>query len=159
MIGNIIENATRLKKSFTTATNIVSVSGTSETALYLLKNPSSNRLPLLLTHFVFGLDSATARSKARIYKNATVTSDGTALTIVNNYIEETQVNSAAEAFKSPTVSAFGTILNMALIPTDIGSRGLNRTYFLHPGNNILITVENSTASTGSFVDCYWLEGV
>ena len=144
-------------KAFTTSTDLVSISGTSEQAFLLLRNPSGSGKKILTSHFNFGLDTTTAREIIRVYKNPTVTSDGTGLTISNTLIKSSPPSSSCEAYKSPTVSANGSLLNMTIMPANQPSRGFNRFYLVEPGNSILVTVELSVGSVDGFLDIYWIE--
>ena len=144
-------------KAFTVSTNLVTISGTSEQALLLLKNPSGSGKKILTSHFNFGLDTTTAREVIRVYKNPTVTSNGTSLTIENTLIKASPPSSACEAYKFPTVSSNGTLLNMTIMPANQPSRGFNRFYLVEPDNSILVTVELSVGSVDGFLDIYWIE--
>lgn len=145
------------ENSFTVTTNLVTVSGVSEAAFLLLKNPSTSGIEFLVTHFVTGTDSTSARTIWRAYADPTITTNGTALTIVNTHIKTSPEASLMEAYKLPTISVNGQILNMKINPADASSSGINRYYRVSPGHNLLITVENSVSNAKTFTDIYWLE--
>lgn len=152
-----VSNLVLKKKAFTVTTGLSTVSGNSEHDFLLLKNPSSNDQPLLITHSVIGTDASSVRSTWRAYGDPTITSDGTGLTETNTYIGSGTPSATATAFKDPTISARGQILNMYIAPANNPSRGVNRFYFIDPGSSILITIENSVSNTSSFADLYWVE--
>ncbi len=155
-----VASIVREEKAFTTTTDLNNITSQNETPLLLFKNPSGSDIRMLVTHFLIGADSSNARTTYRIYADATVTADGTSIVIANTYLKDTYVyTTAAEAYKLPTISANGTRLNMAIAPADTPSRGINRFYWMDPGHNLLVTVENSVSNTDCFGDIYWLEDI
>ena len=138
---------------------MANVSGTSETAFLYLKNPSASDKDALVTHFKFGTDASSVRSLIRIYSNPTVTANGKSLTIANTLIKSSPPSSSMEAYKLPTTTSFGSVLNLDINPNNSPSKGLNRWYWVEPGNSLLITAENSVGNAQSFSDIYWMEGV
>lgn len=145
------------KQSFTVTTELTTISSSNETALLYLKNPSASNKIILTSHFKHGTDSSNVRSVVRIYFNPTVTANGTALTIINTYVAASPPASGMEVYKLPTVTDNGTILNLDIAPANVSSKGLNRFYFVDPGNTILATVTNSSANAKTFSDVYWVE--
>ena len=152
-----VSNLVLKKKAFTATTEIVSISSNSETPILLLKNPSSNDQNILVTKSVIGVDANSVRTTWRAYGDPTITSDGTGLVEANTFVGTSTPSAKAQAFKLPTVSANGQILNMYISPANQPSRGINRFYFIEPGSSLLITIENSSGNTNSFADVYWLE--
>lgn len=143
--------------AFTVTTGLGPVSSTDEYDLLMLRNPSGSGKKILITHFAFGVDSTSTRSIIRIYSDPTVTSDGTALSIVNTYITSSPKASVAEAFQDPVISSRGQSLNTVIRHANSDSRGLNRFYWLDPGHVALLTCHNSNANADTFADVYWLE--
>ena len=143
--------------SFTVSTQFITVSGTTETPILLLKNPSANTVRFLISHFVAGTDSATARTIWRAYKNCTTSDDGTALPIENANFADDAEASKMEAFKLPTVTDNGSFMNMKIFPNNGPSGGVSRWYRVPPGKNCLVTIENSIANAKSFADIYFVE--
>ena len=152
-----VSNIVLKKRAFTVTTDINSIAGTSEHAYLLLKNPSSNDQPILVTHTVIGVDANSVRTIWRSYADPTITSDGTSLTPVNTFVGSDVPTSKITTFKDPNVSSNGTLLNMYVAPANNPSRGINRFYFIDPSHSLLITVENSSGNAKSFADAYWLE--
>lgn len=153
-----VMQAVREGKSFTVTTDLTSIAS-SETAFLYLKNPSASGKDVLITHFKFGTDSANTRTLIRIYANPTVTADGTALTEINTIVKSSPPTSSIECFKLPTVTSNGDRLNLDISPANSSSKGLNRWYWLEPGNSLLLTADNSQNNVDSFADVYWLEGI
>ena len=147
------------KKAFTITTDLVSVPTNTEYPILLLKNPTTAEQRIMITHFKFGTDSSNVRSLVRVYFNPTITADGTSVDIANTYVETNQKASDMQAFSQPTISDNGSVLNLDISPSDSPSKGLNRLYFVEPGNEILITIENSSPNAKTFADIYWIEGV
>jgi hypothetical protein len=156
--GQVVQHI-RDGKAFTFTSLLQNIDSNTEKDFLLLKNPSGSGKDILITHFKFGTDSQNVRSMIRIYSNPTVTTDGTSLTISNTLIKSSPPSSGMEAYKFPTTSAKGGNLNLDINPSDSPSKGLNRWYWVHPGNSILLTVENSVSNAKTFGDIYWLEGI
>lgn len=154
-----IDRAVLNGKGFEASTDLITVSGTTETPIFLLKNPSSTGVRSLITHFLLGTDSASVRSIFRFYANPTVTADGTGLSESNTLIKSSPPSSDLEAFKNPTVSANGSLLNTFILPANIPSKGVNRTYWIEPGNYLMVTIQNTVSNAKSHVDINWIEGV
>ena len=154
-----VEQRVKDGDAYTVTTGLNQISGTTETAYLYLKNPSGSAKSIMITHFKFGTDSASCRSLLRIYGNPTVSANGTSLTIANTKIMSSTPSSSMEAYRSPTVTANGGVLNLDISPANSPSKGLNRWYFVEPGNSLLVTVDNSQANADSFADIYWIEGV
>ena len=137
-------------------TAFLSVSGISETPLYLLRNPL---LIFLLLHFFslsFSADSNTARGIYRFYAQPTITANGTALTIGNNFIGHPTA-SVALASISPTISANGTFLAAFLLGTSQNTFIVRRSLVIPAGVNILATVQNSQNNTPVLINPVWRE--
>lgn len=89
--------------------SMVSINTTALTPIALIKNPSSNDKTLALDYFDFGLTSANLRAEIFLFIAPTVTSNGTALPVTSTNIKVSPVASLMEAYKSPTVSSFGSL--------------------------------------------------
>ncbi len=152
-----VSNLVIKKQAFTTTTGLNSVGTTNEHPYLLLRNPSSNDQALLITHSVIGVDANSVRTIWRAYARPTVTTDGTSINTINTYIAGSVPSSKAVCFKEPTVSSNGDLLNMYVAPANTPSRGISRFYIVDPGNEFLITIENSSANASSFADVYWVE--
>lgn len=142
--------------SFTSSTDLITVTPTTEYALMLFKNPESSEKEMIITHFNFGTDSITSRSIYRVYSRPTITSDGTPLSEYNMCIGSGAGSATGEGYKSPTISSNGELLSTSIVG-DTSSKGQNRVIAVNPNEQILITVETSVASKKSFAQIYWLE--
>jgi len=146
------------KQAYVVTTGLNTISGTAEHPYLLLDNVSAT-VRILVHHVSFGLDSNTVRALSYTYRDPTVTTNGTELTIHNTYVGADNPASTMKAYKDPTVSANGTYENLAIEPKDGRDRGLNRTYFIDPGHKLLVTAKNSVSNTSTFVQIYFLEDV
>lgn len=154
-----VDTFVRTKRAFTCTTDLTTVSSQNETALLYLKNPSGSGKRIRITHIKGGTDSSNVRTILRFRFNPTISANGTALDIASTYIETTQSTSSMEAYKLPTDTDLGGLLNIDISPADSPSKGTNRTYYIEPGHTFLVTVENSSSNAKTFADIYWLEGV
>jgi hypothetical protein len=145
------------KRNFIALTNYNPISGTTEHDYLLLKNPSDTEARLFVSHPVFAVDATVSRCMLRIYHTPTITDDGTALSEESTYIGASPPVAQGEAFRDPTISARGTLLDNPLIPADSPSRGLNRFYILDPGFNMLFTVQNNISNASTSVSVFWME--
>ena len=145
------------EKAFFAATMFNNISGTSEHAYLFLRNPSASGVRLVVTHLVLGVNSASTRSLWKVYSNPTSSADGTALTETNTYFKSGAASSNATAFRSPTVSANGALVDVKIVPANSAHIGVNRFYWIDPGNDLLLTVQNSVSNVSTFAGVYYLE--
>ncbi len=137
------------------SSNAISVGGTSEVSFALIKNTSSTKsLRIRLITFT---RSSTGAEPAffRLYRDPTITTNGTALTI--NNIKKGGAASIATAFHTPTISANGTLLyaagyTNALVPIDF-----DLGFLIQPLENLLITVKPDTTNKEHIMSTNWLE--
>jgi len=145
------------ENAYFVTTGFNSISGTSEHPYLYIKNPSASPTRIMITHFVMGVNSSTSRSLWKFYKNPTVTADGSALTLENTYVKASPKTSAATAFKDPTVTASGALIDHKIVPANSSHIGVNRFYWMDPDNTLLVTVQNSVASTSTVAGLYLVE--
>lgn len=141
---------------FSATTGIITISGSSETDFFLLKNPSGSGKNLLTQFISFGIDSAGNRSVIRGYAAPTITSNGTALTIVNNFVGSA-VTTVMQAFSQPTISARGTLATTFIKGASLDSTFIKRSFLMAPNTNILVTVHNSQNNTPIYFSLQWIE--
>ncbi len=146
-------------QAFTVTSGLITVSGMNEYDFLYLKNPVGSGKDILITHFKFGSDSSTSRTLFKVYKNPTVSDDGNPADIANTLVASSTPDSGMESYTDPTVTDRGEILNLDISPSNSPSKGLNRFYWVLPGNSVLITVDNSVANSKTFADIYWAEGI
>ena len=101
--------------------------------------------------FVHGY-TATGEVEENIYKNPTITANGTALTPVNRNLASANVLSNA-VYSNPTVSANGTSISVAsytgassIGQTTSGGSAIAREEYLTQTDDIYITLKNNSAS-------------
>jgi len=138
-MGFSLEHEVRVEAAFTTTTDFTNISGTTETPFMLFRNPSGSGLLAMLTHFSGGTNDSGSRTVFRFYMTPTITATGTALGICNTYLKASPTASVMEAYKNPTTSSNGTLMNPLILPADSQSRGLNRLYWVvfYSNSNIL----------------------
>lgn len=152
-----VEDLVGQGKAFTGTTDLNSIANSSEHPYLYLNNPSSSGKPIMVTHGVIGVDATNVRSIFKFWKNPTVSANGTAVSIVNTWFDASAPASVCQLFRDPTVTSNGTLMNMKIKNANSESGGINRIYWLSPGNSILITVENSVGNADTFADIYWVE--
>lgn len=135
--------------------------GTNETPVILLKNPSENTVNLILYNMLASALAADVGSIIRLYANPTVTSVGTALT-VTNFTIGSGVSSVMLSYSYPTISSNGILLLTSSILKAITAES-DRTFELPrialPNNSFLITIENTATNRTIAVTTTWLEGL
>jgi len=146
---------TRDGKAFSAATNLVAIVGTGETDFYLLKNPTGSGKKLRLLLFTGNIEGGGVGqvSNFRIYKNPTITTNGTALTIVNKDFTSSTAT-VMQAFSAPTISARGTLLDVrtAASPTDFSFD-----LILGEGHSVLVSVDATLNNTLHSATAVWVE--
>lgn len=140
--------------AFAIITNILLAS---ENDWLLFKNPAgSGKLVRLFEQVVAIPDSAsTLRSTIRIYKNPTVTANGTPIVIGG--IRNGQTASVCQAFFTPTTSAKGTLVQVYGATNDPVQRVLDMTRYVEQGDSLLITAAPTGATTNHSFSQGWAE--
>ena len=154
-----LDIAIREGRAFTMTTDLVSVGVNTEYPFVLLRNPSGTGHYSETTKFKWGIDSNSVRTVVRIYKNPTITTVGTSVTIANTLFASDAPSSYMLAYKSPTISDKGTLVQTGITPANSSSTGLNRYYYIEPGQDVLVTVENSSSNVSTIMDVCWMEKV
>lgn len=137
------------------ATNLVTLTvGTSETAIYLFKNPNGSGIKVRIYRIVF-----TGAATYRIYHTPTTSANGTALTAVNNRIMTSPTAAVATPFQSPTASANGTFMMPINVSTQTGTFVLqyDSELILNPNFNLLITAQAGGNNTPVNATVFWYE--
>jgi len=142
--------------AYVTTTNFINFTTSNETDYLLLKNPSGSNKILKIKKFDLGVDFNNAPpSVYRIYRDPTITANGTALTISN--IRKSGSVSIASAFRSPTISARGTLLVAQSFLGGTPTNEHNLGFIIEAGENILITMDNGATNVDTCVTTYWSE--
>lgn len=131
-------------------------SSNDETDFLLLKNPTQKTL-LRFKEFILtigGLSSNT--STFRFYRNPTITSNGTALSI-NKILPSHSNTSGMEAYQNPTISNRGSLIQLFCIGFISHSRDQELSRFLIPGANLLVTTQGSVNNIDHNIQAIWAE--
>jgi hypothetical protein len=143
-------------KVFSTTTDFISITGQSETTLALIKNPSGSGKIIKFYSLTIGANSASSRSVFRFYIQPTITSNGTALAISNNYAGHA-TTTIAQAFHSPVVSSNGSLAGPFVVATDQNSLPILRGFVIPSGVNALATIQNTQNNTPVHINIVWIE--
>lgn len=148
-------------KVYSTSTTQVNIATTTETPLFLLKNPSGSTILIRLFKLLFLSPDGTAGHTItfRAYAMPTITANGTALTTINNRIKAAPTAGAAQAFRSPTISANGTLMFSKL---KFGQNGdtvfdMENQIVIEANSHFLITGQGSVNNILMEVDAWWAE--
>jgi hypothetical protein len=138
---------------------------TTETPIFLIKNPNASGVTLKVIQFIMGLlasvGSATGNNAIlRLYLDPTITSNGTALTISNLASKTGAPTSVMTAFSSPVIAANGTKIGAYALASQEGTLFVpqNFTRLLGANHNWLITqtaLVNGTAT--GVIQLEWIE--
>lgn len=156
--GNLWQRAVLAGMGFVATTNNITVANANETVFMLIKNPSNSGKTARLHRLTIGSDENQANKMAfyRVYRDPTITNNGTALNI--NNLKKGAGGSVLTAFKLPTISANGTLLavgNAGAVVQSTDQMDLGNLISL--GENILITVDATAGGFDFFVTVYWEE--
>jgi hypothetical protein len=134
-----------LGNQFIYATNSTAISGTSETPLVLMSNPTTNAVSLF--HNVRKLTCLTASNSSifRFYLSPTGASGGTAQVPINLRPASSNTSKSVVTL-SPTVSTNGTFL-AALASSAFNPDISSLLIIIDPGQVMLVTVQNSATSS------------
>lgn len=156
--GNLWQRAVLAGTGFVATTNNITVANANETVFMLIKNPSSSGKTARLHRLTIGSDENQANKMAfyRIYRDPTVTNNGTALNI--NNLKKGAGASALTAFKLPTISANGMLLAVGNAGAVVQSTDhMDLGNLISSGENILITIDATAGNFDFFVTAYWEE--
>lgn len=142
--------------AFSASTNFISISGTSEVAMFLIKNPGGSGRDMKFHTIAFGADSNSSRGIFKFYAQPTITSNGTSLSASNNRIGDA-TTSIAEVYFTPTISANGTFITALILGSAQNTLIVNRPVIMTPGINILVTVQNSQNNIPVIISPLWME--
>lgn len=127
-----------------------------ETDWLLFKNTSATKLIRLFEHVTcLPGETNSVRSIFRIYKNPTVTLNGTAATV--SALRNGQAATVAQAFTLPTIAARGTKVQVYGVNFSPVIRALNNTRYVEPLDSLLVTVQPSGTGLLHSFDQAWAE--
>lgn len=153
--GDKWERTTLTGKAYVVTTNAVVVSGTSEVAFLLLKNPASSGKTVRIKKILFGLENAGSLSTYRIYRDPTITANGITLASVN--LLKGGSASVLTAFRSPTISANGTLMIADNLTSHNPDHDPDLGFIISQNENILLTVDPATTNMQHMVTIYFME--
>jgi len=134
------------------------VSGTSETALLLFTNPTTNASNINKALFLYKrqLASVTSGTTAIInfYSAPTITVNGAAQTSVNKRLAGAA--SSMNVYLSPTISANGTLIDSVVVGS-LAQAEKADLIIVDPGLSVLMTATVSVGSSKVIVRNLWLE--
>lgn len=129
---------------------------TSETPWFYAVNPAGSGVLVRLFEQVVGIGGSTSiRSIIRVYKNPTVTANGT--NIGGGGLRNGQATKKLEIFVTPTVTANGTLVQVYSVNTNSVQRMLDLCRYIENGDSILITAQSSSTSTDHTFSMAWAE--
>lgn len=145
------------KVGYAYVSGLVNIALAAETDFCLFKNPvASGRLVQLYEQVISIPDSSNVvRSIIRAYKNPTITLNGTAM--ATGGLRNGQPASVLLAFNAPTIAARGTLVQIYGINYAPFVRTLDLARFIEQGDNLLITVQPSAATTNHSLTQSWAE--
>lgn len=156
-VVDLWQKMSRAGQGFTSLTGFVTVSGTVETDFMLIRNPLGSGVLIRLKEFMLTTgSSATQSSIFRIYRNPTVTSTGTPLTI-SKVLTTAAQNPAALTYQSPTISNRGILIQLFEVDFRTFIRDQELSRYIPAGTDILITVQGSTTNLEHNVLAVWAE--
>lgn len=149
-------NYTDQKKTYVASTIATLTVGTSETAIYLFKNPNASGKKCKIFKGLFNLGGTVTY---RFYHTPTITTNGTAITPINQRISSSPPVAVATPFYSPTVSSNGTYMfqyaSSAQTSTDEIEFAWQPT--IDPNFNLLITAQAGSNNTPLTITLIWNE--
>lgn len=138
----------------TPQTNITP-SGT-EAAVLLIRNPAASGKTLKIRNIIEGVVSTNKPTTFRVYFNPTVTANGTAQTVRNKHIGHATAP-VALASTLPTVTAFGSLLDVAVVVAGVFIVPEDFTLQLPENNSILVSVTPTVNNTEVGITVDWAE--
>lgn len=147
---------TLIQKNFSATTTTALTVGTSETAAYLFRNPNGSGVTARIFRFYLNISGAVTY---RFYHTPTITSTGTGLAEINQYIKTSPATAAVTVFQSPTASANGTLLWQYAASAQTTTRDADFTHQLivDPNFDILVTAQAGANNTPITITFFWSE--
>jgi hypothetical protein len=160
---NLWENLWQIEtfngKGFLTSTGIINISSGQETDIFLFRNPvGSGKMYRIKDVAMTLVEASGANGTVRIYRNPTITAEGTPLAI--SKIRNSQITtSTAQAFFNPTISARGTLLQeIQLSGSETFIRDMDLGRYIEEGADPLLVTYDGSANNQTFgLVVSWLE--
>ncbi len=154
--GNKWQQNVLLGKAYVVTTNVITIAGTSETAFLLLKNPSGSGKTIRIQKILFGMEGIISISTYRIYRDPTITANGTVLTPIN--LLKGGSYGVLSVFRAPTITGNGTLMVVDTFTPHSPDYDLDLGFLISPNENILITIDPTTANLLHMATVYYMEG-
>ena len=143
-------------KGFVVGTNNLTISGTAESDFMLIKNPLGSGKTIKLYKANFGLDASTVNPTTfRIYRDPTITANGTALTIRN--LKKSGAATAMTAFRAPTISARGSFMASDVFSSIESDIIFDLGFLIEADENILISFDPAVTNNPHHATLFWTE--
>lgn len=126
--------------------------GTGEVDICIVKNPSGSGKNVRIEQVLISSQDAGQRT-FRLYRNAVISANGTALPI--NGMKTSQDLSIASAFKSPTITSKGSLIFGGNFGEGAPLQTLSVPFIVLPNENLLITSQST--SDRIFLSLVWIE--
>lgn len=150
-LGAILFEQGRL---FSVNSNVVTLGTTAESPVFLIRNPNASGMTLHLYRISVDIAADSSSTYIRVYKNATVTANGTAVATNKLNTDGTYTPQTLGSI-SPTVTYNGTVYKTWVFAKGIGNADnglvLDGLCTLAPNENLLVTVQG--AKDKEFAGC------
>lgn len=154
--GSLWQRSCAAGTGYAVTTNSLNILGVAEVAFMLIKNPSGSGKNIRVYEIKFGIDgNVNDPSIYRVYRDPTITTNGTAITIRNR--RKSGAASAMEAYTAPTVSANGSLLDGETFTSIEGHDFQDLGWFIEPGEDILITIDPTLTNLSHIISLEWIE--
>lgn len=134
-----------------------SIVATDELPFLLVKNPVASGKNIRFRDMVIGAGEITVGkgNVLRVYRNPTITANGTALTI--NKLKSSGSSPIANVFKLSTLSDFGTEVFHATYTNDSFREDFDLGFFIEQNENVLITMQATDSGKEQHIFLSWIE--
>lgn len=155
--GDLWQRQVVAGKAYVVTTNNILIANSNENDFLLLKNPVGLGKTIRIERIIFGSDENQANKSTffRIYRDPTITANGTNLAI--NNLKKGGPAGVTTAFKIPAISARGTLLSVGSYQATRISEDTDLTVMLQPGENLLITVDPTATNFDHQITAYFTE--
>ncbi len=155
--GELWQRQAAAGMGYAVTTNNILIANANENDFLLLKNPAGSGKTVRIERIIFGSDENQANKSTffRIYRDPTITGNGTALGI--NNLKKGSAVGVVTAFKIPTISARGTLMSAGSYQAPRISEDTELAVMLQPGENMLITIDPTAAGFDHQITAYFSE--
>ncbi len=153
--GNLWQKRSFEGKGFIVTTNEITVTPSAETNFVLIRNPAASSKLHRSNDFALTVRTEGQNVRLRIYKNPTVTSDGTPVTLnINNNVRTNGNAPVSLVFTSPIITSLqGHLIASYSRNADSINRSFDLSLYLEQGESYLITVQG-TATGNDYMLTY-----